>query len=687
MSQTMHRFAAWLFAAIVALVVAPSMAFAADDAAPWTEWADNDTVFTVATQTADGQIQTVGFTKAQMVEMAKQNTQDAAYVFSSKKGVTVVVADEYVTIDQLISAANTTFKEGDKLVVSSGDWVPSSKPTYAEFMASKKFYPAFAVGDYNAEGAYEVPSIVALKWGDVKLEEGTAGAALEDAKAESHHEGLRNFWGKTAEEFSADGNMGGNSYASNADMLTIFKPFNVYEQNSGTKTLVKSYYQDDMAALATTAETADDARAFLFNKNGWQVCATSKFVPVQAILADAFGADFALKEGQSVVASAADNFSTYMSYEQLNGKRYFYPATSSSAVSDEGAAEVGTVLALTWGSGAVEQAAGATKNEILDDVNADKIVTQYRVFTGLASTDDPSTGGNRFATGPVELTVMTPKDVADSSIEISGIEAAYAYTGEAIEPTVVVKDGDKTLEEFVKKSGDYTVEYVNNVEMGTGSVIIKGVNSYTGTKTLTFEITKDGKPTPAPVELKAQTITAKNVTKTFGAKAFSLGAKTNGDGKLTYASSNKKVATVSSAGKVTVKGAGTAKITIKAAATSTYKAATKTVTVKVNKAKNPVTLAKKTINAKASQLKKKAKTYSINKAKKAQGKVTYSIASAKKGTKSFKSKFSINKSTGKLTVKKGTAKGTYRVTVKATAKGNANYKSGYKTATVTVKVK
>ena len=44
MSKTMHRFAAWLFAAIVALVVAPSMAFAADDAAPWTEWADNDTL-------------------------------------------------------------------------------------------------------------------------------------------------------------------------------------------------------------------------------------------------------------------------------------------------------------------------------------------------------------------------------------------------------------------------------------------------------------------------------------------------------------------------------------------------------------------------------------------------------------------------------------------------------------------
>ncbi len=79
---------------------------------------------------------------------------------------------------------------------------------------------------------------------------------------------------------------------------------------------------------------------------------------------------------------------------------------------------------------------------------------------------------------------------------------------------------------------------------------------------------------------KKHTITAKNITKTYGAKAFSLGAKANG-GKLTYTISDKKVAAVSNAGKVTIKGCGVTKITIKAAANKKYKAAEKTITLTV----------------------------------------------------------------------------------------------------------
>lgn len=81
---------------------------------------------------------------------------------------------------------------------------------------------------------------------------------------------------------------------------------------------------------------------------------------------------------------------------------------------------------------------------------------------------------------------------------------------------------------------------------------------------------------------KAQTITAASaVKKAVNSKVFSLKASTNGNGALSYTSSNPKVATVSRGGNVTVKSIGTAKITIKAAATSTYKAATKTVSVTV----------------------------------------------------------------------------------------------------------
>ena len=85
---------------------------------------------------------------------------------------------------------------------------------------------------------------------------------------------------------------------------------------------------------------------------------------------------------------------------------------------------------------------------------------------------------------------------------------------------------------------------------------------------------------------KAQSITTSKSTysKTFGDAPFSLGAKAKT--KLTYKSSNTNIATVSSAGKVTLKNPGTAKITVKAASSAYYKPATKVVTV-TSKLKTP----------------------------------------------------------------------------------------------------
>lgn len=83
------------------------------------------------------------------------------------------------------------------------------------------------------------------------------------------------------------------------------------------------------------------------------------------------------------------------------------------------------------------------------------------------------------------------------------------------------------------------------------------------------------------VKKAVQTISAKNFTKTYGNKVFSLGAKTSGNGTLTYKSSNTKVATVDKKGKVILKGPGAVRITVTAAATTNYLKASKTVTLKV----------------------------------------------------------------------------------------------------------
>lgn len=91
------------------------------------------------------------------------------------------------------------------------------------------------------------------------------------------------------------------------------------------------------------------------------------------------------------------------------------------------------------------------------------------------------------------------------------------------------------------------------------------------------------KPT-TPVK-KSQQITASSRTVTRKTKAFYLGAKTNGNGALSYSSNNNKVVKVNGAGKVRVGNYGRATITIRAAATSTYSAAVKNVEIWVVPAK------------------------------------------------------------------------------------------------------
>lgn len=200
-----------------------------------------------------------------------------------------------------------------------------------------------------------------------------------------------------------------------------------------------------------------------------------------------------------------------------------------------------------------------------------------------------------------------------------------------------------------------------------------------------FAETEKAPTDPSTIKKQAaQTITvavknSKNVvSKKYGNKAFSIGAKAKT--AMTYKSSNTKVATVDSKGKVTIKAAGTAKITITAKATSSYKAATKTLTVKVAKAA-PVLKTKITSkNVSYSALRKKSQVFTLGASVSSKGTLTYAKTAGS-------SAFTVNKTNGKITVKKGLKKGTYKIKVKISAKATANYNAGTKTVLVTVRVK
>ncbi len=156
----------------------------------------------------------------------------------------------------------------------------------------------------------------------------------------------------------------------------------------------------------------------------------------------------------------------------------------------------------------------------------------------------------------------------------------------------------------------------------------------------------------------SQSISAKgSFTKTYGNKAFSLKAKrTRGNGALSYKSSNTSVATVSSAGKVSLKGPGRATITITAAPTASYKSAVKKVTVTVKPKRAAIRSAKST--------KSKTLTVRWKRATKATG-YQVSVARNKSFKKGRKTATITRQATTKKTFKKLASRKTYYVKVRS----------------------
>lgn len=83
---------------------------------------------------------------------------------------------------------------------------------------------------------------------------------------------------------------------------------------------------------------------------------------------------------------------------------------------------------------------------------------------------------------------MTNKDITEVAID------PITFTGSALTPKPVVKDGDNTLKEGV----DYTLSYSSNTDAGTATVTITGIGDYSGTVTVTFDIEKADATMTAP---------------------------------------------------------------------------------------------------------------------------------------------------------------------------------------------
>lgn len=167
---------------------------------------------------------------------------------------------------------------------------------------------------------------------------------------------------------------------------------------------------------------------------------------------------------------------------------------------------------------------------------------------------------------------ITPADVKNATV--SGV-VGQTYTGAALRPAITVRMDTCTLTEGV----DYTVAYSGNINAGTATARVLGKGNYTGEKRVEFAIAK-----------AEQTVTASGGTVSLG-ESLALGARASGGGKLTYASSDGRVASVGPSGVVTPVGVGVATISIEAAETANYRRATANVKVTVSKGTSSVSLA------------------------------------------------------------------------------------------------
>ena len=169
-------------------------------------------------------------------------------------------------------------------------------------------------------------------------------------------------------------------------------------------------------------------------------------------------------------------------------------------------------------------------------------------------------------TDSVTLYAIWSRKIKDADVKIS--PRSYTYNGKARTPAVTVYYENRIL----KQGTDYTVSYSNNTKAGKATVKITGKGSYEGSTSGKFTINK----APQKLTLSAAASSV-SVGKTVKMKA--AGAKETK--KYTYKTSDRSVASVSSAGVVTAKKVGKVRITVSTAETQNYKSGSCYVTIKV----------------------------------------------------------------------------------------------------------
>ena len=223
-----------------------------------------------------------------------------------------------------------------------------------------------------------------------------------------------------------------------------------------------------------------------------------------------------------------------------------FPATAEKTLTG---ITIKTCPYTTYTAGEQFNKAGMVITAAYDDGSTKDVQPTYFQFTPV----DPLTVNNKEVTityteGNViqiakQKITVNPKALTANMVQPI---ASQPYTGSAIEPTVTVNVGKKTL----TAGTDYTVTYKDNTDVGTAKVIVTGKGNYTGSVEAKFNITAKALTASMVRDIAAQTYTGSPIVPKLTVKDGETALSKDTDYTVMYQNNlNAGTATVTVTGK------------------------------------------------------------------------------------------------------------------------------------------
>lgn len=303
------------------------------------------------------------------------------------------------------------------------------------------------------------------------------------------------------------------------------------------------WYYFDENGLAVSGKVEIDGKEYTFGEDG--VFEKGCFVTETVTMKDGTKKD--------VIRYYAEGGTYVLRWREIDGNLYFFSKISNQKNPDDG-------NMYRSGKLKVDVPAKASDRYFTFDDNGILILG---AFENVVDADGNVEGtryywGDEYVTGDFEVQGVTytfdekngymqTKDI--STCKVSLDSDTFAYTSKAISPAVTVFDGD----ELLAKKTNYKVQYKDNVDPGTASIVITGKpeRGYTGSVTVNFTIAKANVRDLSISAISDRTYTGKELKPSVTVKNGSVKLVKDTDYTVTYKNNtNPGTATV------TVKGIG-----------------------------------------------------------------------------------------------------------------------------------